>query len=395
MRKKRLFMGLGAVIIVLLVVLGYLLGHREKVKTAEVQRESLVIAVRGEGLVRSRDAAGVYAAVAGKVERVAVAPGDKVKKNDILAVYDLSSFTAEVDRCRAELEAARAELASRRAESEAAVAAARLQLERSRDYFAKIEKLYVQGAATQEELAGARQVRDLAVQELRRAGAAQQGVEALEARVEAARAALALAEDQLRLAVVRAPRDGVVLEKPVEEGMVVSPGTHLFTVGDPSDLEIEAEFSPGEAGGIQPGQEARVYHLAGGPAVATGRVTRVNPTGKTSVSTLGVKETKAVVKIALDEIKGHLQPGYEVNVTVIVKKTPPVKAIPESAVFARDGKLHVYTVSRGRARLETIKAGYTAGGLVEVREGLSAGDLVIINPNDRLRDGMPVRIITD
>ncbi|MBO8129022.1 MAG: efflux RND transporter periplasmic adaptor subunit [Peptococcaceae bacterium] len=392
MQRKRLFLGVGILVAVVLVVSVYLYGYKEKVVTAEAQKRELVMTVRGEGVVRARDAAVLYAAVAGKLERVAVEAGDRVKKDDILAVYDLSPFSAEVDRCRAELDAAEAELASRRKESDAAVAAARLELQRSQDYLSKMEKLYQQNAVSQEELARARQARDLALQEVRRAEALQQGVKAMEARVEAARAALDLAEDRLRQATVKARRDGVVLAVPVEKGMVVSPGAHLFTVGDPTKLEIEAEFSPSEAGGIRTGQEVRVYHLAGGPVVATGRVTEVNPTGRTSVSTLGVKETKAVAKIVLDEIRGHLKPGYEVNVD-IVTQTPQVLVIPESAVFTRDDEPHVYIVVQGHARLRAIKTGRAAGGYIEVEDGLSAGDRVVIEPGERLRDGVAVKIV--
>jgi HlyD family secretion protein len=191
---------------------------------------------------------------------------------------------------------------------------------------------------------------------------------------------------------VRAPIDGRVLRVIAESEQVVLPGAGLIDIGDPGDLEIVVEFLSRDAVRIKPGQIARIESW-GGDKVLEAKVRRIEPTGFTKVSALGIEEQR--VKVILDFTEppqewqelGH---GYRVISRVVVWHADDVLTVPLGALFREGDNWAVFIVQGGRSQRRTVKIGERNLHAARVIEGLKAGDQVVLHPSDRVHDGARV-----
>jgi HlyD family secretion protein len=188
------------------------------------------------------------------------------------------------------------------------------------------------------------------------------------------------------------PIDGVVLRRLQESETVVSTGQPLIEIGNLDNLEIVADFLSSAAVAIRPGQAA-VIEQWGGPHPLNGRVRLIEPSGFTKISALGVEEQRVNVVIDFADPRGKwksIGDGYRVEVRVIVWSKDDVVKIPTSSLFRHETKWAVYRVENGKAVLQVVDVGERNGLEAEVRNGLSAGDRIVVYPSDALRDGVDV-----
>jgi HlyD family secretion protein len=195
------------------------------------------------------DQSDAAAMLAGRVVEVRVQEGDTVRAGDTLAVLTQASLPAAVEERRARLAAARAQLADLRRGSrapeldraEAELAAAQAEVERTAQDLDRAEKLAPGGVIAAQELDHARTAAESAARrrdaaraalELAREGTRTDQIRAAEAEVQSAEAQLKGARADLGELAVLAAVDGVVLERHVDPGEVVSAGTPLVTVGE-------------------------------------------------------------------------------------------------------------------------------------------------------------------
>lgn len=366
------------------------------VDMAQVTRGPLEVTVGDDGRTRIIDVYTVSAPVSGTVQRAPGSVGDRVEAGRTAVAMIRPAAPAFLDaRSRREAEAAlaAAEAAVRLAEAQAAEARAELDLARSEQR--RVEELARRNVVSErifeEANAGVRRAEA-------RLDIAAATLEMRQREMDSARARLigpetgAGAENGDCCVVVTAPVDGEILTIHHESEAVVAAGTPLVEIGDPAALEVVAELLSADAVRVAQGAEARVEGWGGPPLAA--RVRRIEPSGFTKVSTLGIEEQRVRVILDLPGPAGErpgLGHGYRVVVAIVVERHDDVPLVPLGALFRQGADWAVFTVGAdGRAALRRVELGARDARSALVSAGLAEGERVILHPSDRVADGVAV-----
>jgi len=166
------------------------------------------------------------------------------------------------------------------------------------------------------------------------------------------------------------PVDGLVTEVAVREGMTVSPGMTLFRLADLSQVWVIAEVPEGQARAIEPGLAVKVSPT-GAPEPLVGKVDTVLPDVNPATRTIKVR-------IVLPNKGRHLLPGMFVTVRFDSGDRKEALMIPLESVI-RTGQRSIVMVDAGKAGFVAteVKTGREAAGMVEVLDGLKAGQKVV------------------
>jgi HlyD family secretion protein len=173
---------------------------------------------------------------------------------------------------------------------------------------------------------------------------------------------------------------------------VVPAGEALLEIGDPRHLEIVADLLSSDAVRAKPGAAVLIEQW-GGEEALSGRIRRVEPSGFTKVSALGVEEQRVnlVIDFGDAEAAWHaLGDGYRVEVRVVVWQEQNVVKVPLGALFRRGDEWAVFVSAGGRARLRTVNIGPRNAAEAQVLDGLAEGEEVVLYPPDMLEDGARV-----
>ncbi|MCU0760608.1 MAG: efflux RND transporter periplasmic adaptor subunit [Steroidobacteraceae bacterium] len=344
------------------------------VETAVVDRGTLRVEIVDEGRTRYHDVYVVSAPVAGRVLRVDVDPGDEVKAGATLAQMTPTAagfLDPRSDReARAAVEAASAALRAAQARADLA------------------EREYARTARLRED----RLVADAALDQARTQLDADRAALA-SARAEVERARSALLQPAARgggTVAVRAPATGVVLRVPQESEAVVPAGAPLVEIGDPSRIEVVAEFLSQDAVKMQLGAAATIEGWGGPPLAA--RVERIEPLARTKISALGVEEqrTNVILEFVEPAEARRLGHDYRVDARVVVEEIADAVRVPLGALFRDGGDWAAFKVEDGRATLAPVQAGPADDAYRVVRGGLAPGDRVIVYPGSGIADGARV-----
>src|SRR5665213_888077 len=179
-----------------------------------------------------------------------------------------------------------------------------------------------------------------------------------------------------RALTLRAPADGIVLQKTAVEGMRFMPGDPLYRIADLSSVWLIADVFEQDIGALRSGQLAKITVNAYPDATFTGKVDFVYPTVSQDTRT-------GKVRIVVANPDLRLKTGMYANVVLDVSVADhPVVAVPESAVID-SGTRQTVLVARGEGTFEPreVKLGAHADGYYEVREGLAAGERVVVSAN--------------
>lgn len=392
MAKTRLGVRVGVAV----VVVGGLLAvafwpSTVPVDVAAVTRGPLVVTVDAEGTTRVRDRYVVSAPVAGRVLRISLEPGDRVERGQLVA--RIQPETPPLLDARA------------RAEAQAAVDSARASLGRAQAEEQRAKAALAQVRQDVERLRGLVQKQVAAPQELDTREADEKiAQESLNGAVFAARAAaseLARAEARLnpvgsatgRVTAVTAPVAGVVLKRLRESESVVPAGDPLLEIGDPRQLEIVADLLSTDAVRVQPGARALIEDWGGGRTLDA-RARRVDPSGFTKISALGVEEQRVnVILDFTDPVSAWSALGdrYRVQVRIVVWESANVLRVPTAALFREGSAWNVYVVDNGRAKRTPVVIGHQTGQEAEVTSGLTEGATVVVHPGDAVSNGSRIR----
>ena len=400
-RTRVLALAVGVAILALLV--WAFLPKPVPVDFASVERGALAVTVDEEGETRVRDRYAMSAPVAGRVLRIELEPGDPVAAGEVLARFLPSDPILLDARSRAEagarVRAAEAGLGRARAERQRAEA----ELELARSELARSESLAEQGIASREQLDAAATAATTR-EEIQRAArfaesAAAHELELARARLyqtvpssSSARGNPAAAEP----VVLSSPIAGVVLRRLRESEAVVPAGEPLVEVGDPADLEIVSDLLSSDAVKVGAGDPVWIEQWGGGEAL-NGRVRRIEPSGFTKISALGVEEQRVNVVIDFADPRAAweaLGDGYRVEVRIVIWQGDDVVKVPASSLFRHGGGAGVgpgwavFKAEGGRARLTPVEVGRRNGLEAQILSGLAPGDRVILHPSDKVADGV-------
>jgi HlyD family secretion protein len=197
-----------------------------------------------------------------------------------------------------------------------------------------------------------------------------------------------------RAVAVAAPEDGVVLRRLRESESFVPAGEPLVEIGDPARLEIVVDLLSTDATRIREGARATVQLQTGAEAQFDATVRRIEPSGFTKVSALGVEEQRVNVVLDLADQASEdtvLGDAYRVEVRIVVWEAPDVLKMPMSALFRAGDQWAVYEVRDGVAQRTIVELGQQTGREAEVLVGLDEHARVIVHPGDAVRDGTRVK----
>lgn len=300
------------------------------VQTGEATRGPAVQAVYATGVVEPVNWAKVTPLVRGRIATMCSCEGDRVAAGDELARLDDREARAQI----AELEARARFLAA--------------DVER---YRALVDRRVVSAQVFERTESEYRQVR----------------------------AAIAAARERLGHLVLRAPLDGVVLRKDGEVGEVAEQGDVLFWIGQPSPLWIVAEVDEEDIPLVAAGQRTLIRADAFAGQTLEGTVARITPKGDPVNKNYRVRMTLP------DDTP--LLIGMTTELNIVVRRVEDAVLAPLDAV--RDGV--VWVVADGRASRRAVATGIRGETAIQVTDGLSAGERVILSPPAGLADGARVR----
>lgn len=374
------------------------------VRTAKAQRITLHPSIDLVGMLVAipERTAMITARIDGQIRQVAVVEGDVVKSGQILVQLDSRQAKAEVKRAEGvvgqqqaifdrlkhgyllqEIEIARQAARKAKAELEAlrvrVEAAANL---RENSEISDVEFVGLQSALHSAEAdyasAGARLA-------LLQAGPRPEEIAEAESQLAIAQADLARARLSLAFCDTRSPIDGVVTRLSALQGMNVVPADQLAIVVDLSQLFVRLRVPSRYLPSVKPGAEVEVRVTSFEGETVTGRIARLG--GEADPNT-GDVDAFAV----LPNSSGYLRPGLGCRARVWLPRIEHALAVAVSAVADRDGTFVVSVVRDNKAHEVEVSVGVETRMYVQITDGLSAGDVVIVEGGYGLPDGCPVRI---
>lgn len=363
----------------------------QPVDAVKAARGPLEVSIDEEGETRVRDRYVISSPLAARILRIELEPGDPVRAGETVAtlrpVDPVLLDARAASEAAARVRAAEAAVATSKAQDDQAAAEVRY----ADTELARVAKLHQEAIVSKEQLDEAT-LRAETRREARRA--AEFGVRTAQHELELARAALRPGGEGAAPLEIRSPIDGVVLRRLRESEAVVTPGTGLLELGAPGQIEIVSDLLSTDAVKVKPGTRVRIEQW-GGEHPLEGRVRRVEPSGYTKISALGVEEQRVDVVIDLDSPREQwagLGDGYRVEVRILVWEKADVLKVPASALFRRGDDWAVFVISGGSARERVLQIGQRNGLEAEVLGGLEAGEEVVIHPGDQIHDGVEVEL---
>lgn len=360
-----------------------------EVRVAAAVEERLPRTVVVTGTLAADEEVAVGFKLAGRVREIAVDLGTPVRKGQLLARLDPTDFRLRVEQAGAALRQVRAQLGldpegeDERVDPEATalVREARAVLDEARLSRERMEQLWERDLVARAELDAARS--RLLVAEGRYQAAVEE-IRNRQARLAERRLELSLARQQLADADLHAPIDGAVQERRASVGEFLDAGAAVVRLVRTHPLRLRVAVPERDAPGVRAGQTVRV-RVEGDPVQHTGRVARLSPAFQDQSRTL-------VVEAEVPNPRGRIRPGSFARAEIVIGADRPSLLVPASAVVSFAGIEGVIGVKDGLAVEIRIRTGRRADDRVEILEGLSAGDRVVVEPGN-LAAGHPVAVI--
>lgn len=364
-----------------------------EVETGVVHQGPLTVYVSEEGKTRIRNRHIVAAPVAGSMQRVTLKAGDAVKAGETVLTRIEPTLSPLLDaRARSQAQARVDAATATRSRANEAIEMSRTGLKYAQANWDRIKNNTDKGTVSDTDRDTFEREAEMKSREVRSAEFALQVADFELVQAKAALQQIDKPSAGGAFIEVRAPVSGVVLRVLQESATIVAPGAPILEVGDPTDLEIEAEILSRDAVTIKPGALVTVEQW-GGDEPAKARVRRVEPAAFTKVSALGVEEQRVLVLSDFTEQTPALKAlgdRYRVEVRVAVWHSDDTLLVPAGALFREGSEWKTFVFDAGSAKAVVVKAGRTDGKLTQVLAGLKKGDEVLMHPPDTVRDGTSV-----
>lgn len=296
------------------------------VTAAVPSRGPAVEAVYGSGIVEPEVMVAIGPKVSGRLQELAVDEGDAVRKDAVLARLDGRDLAATVAEWESRVRFGEAE-------------------------FRRIEALSRRRLAAATDL-------DRARNELATASAARDRV-----------------REQLADMTLRAPDDGVILRREGEIGQLQRPGDTLFWFSCCGGLRVSAEIDEEDIPSVQPGQRVLIAADAFPERVFDGTVSEITPKGDPVARSFRVR-----IALPADT---PLRVGMTADCNIIVAERADALLVPATAIAGDK----LWVIRDGRLAEQAVTLGAGRDGLVEIRAGLAADDMVVSHFRAGLRPG--------
>jgi len=322
------------------------------VRTAAVETRDIDETLALSGTLRPRAQVELVAEVQARLLRVVKDEGARVAAGELLALLDATDYRLSNDRAKAALAVAEANRSHALAERERA------------------DNLLKTGGITAKDNLSA-----------------QVALQVAEAQVAQVKAETAIAAQQLSRTEIRAPFAGRIAKRHADPGTMLSNGSKLFTFVDDSVLEFRAPVPSVEFGKARVGALVEVHVDALAGRAVKGRLARIAPL---------VDERSRSFEVTV-EVPGDaaLVGGLFARATVAVGRVPGALVVPPQALqrdTAEASVAQAFVVKNGKAERRSVTLGVETPDKVQVRDGLAAGDQVVLDPPAALASGAPVEL---
>ncbi len=381
-RKKRIVLFVLSILIVAVLGFLYIKGvftppiQVQIATVTQVYPSQTLTVLNASGYVVPQRKSALASKVTGRLIWLGVEEGNRVKKDQIVARLESQDVMAARDQAEANVNAARFNLEQAKAELREST----LHLERNK---ALLTKGYV-----------ARSVYDSALARYEKAVAA---VEAAEATLKASLAGLEGANIALEYTSIRAPFDAVVLTKNADVGDIVTPigaaanaKSAVITIADMNSLQVEADVSESNLNKIKVGQPCEVQLDALPGERFRGAIHMIVPTADRTKATV-------MVKVRFVDKDSRVLPEMSAKVAFLSRPARPEEqkprvAINQSSIVNKKGKEKVFLVKENKVVETPVSLGVKIGDMVEVLDGIKVGDQIVLNPPERLRNGLKIKV---
>ncbi|WP_244140279.1 efflux RND transporter periplasmic adaptor subunit [Caballeronia sp. BCC1704] len=379
-RRRRNWLGYAGVLFLVLALIGAALrlAGPQTVETTTVTSvypsQSYTI-LNATGYVVPQRKAAVASKAQGRVEWLGVLEGTPVKEGQVIARLESADVAAALAQAQAQVKVAQANLQLQRAELENASA----NLKRSL-------VLAPHGAISASQYDADRS----------RFDKAKASINSEQAAIQSAQANARAAQVAVDQTVIRAPFDGVVIEKHANVGDNITPFSSasdskgaVVTIADMKTLEVEADVAESNIGHIAVDQPCEIQLDALPDTRFAGRVSRIVPTVDRSKATV-------LVKVRFVERDERVLPDMSAKVAFLSRPVPAaqkkaVVAVQPAAVVTREGRTVVYRVENDKVREVPVATGERIGDLVAVSD-VKPGDTLVLAPGDKIKNGASVTV---
>ena len=361
MKNKKVWMGVGAVVLIALVIWMMSGGKKEQkaeFETAKVEKQNISTSITATGTIEPVTSVTVGTQVSGIVSKLYVDYNSVVRKGQVIAELDKTNLISELNRAKADLSSAQSSLNYETAN------------------YSRYKTLFDKGLVSADEFENAK----LSYERARQT-------------VNSSRESVQKAQTNLGYATITSPIDGVVLSKSVEEGQTVAASFNtpeLFTIAqDLTDMRVIADIDEADIGGVKEGQRVTFTVDAFPDDKFEGQVTQVRQQATTESN---VVTYEVVISAPNKDLK--LKPGLTANVTIYTLEkndvlAAPAKAlrfVPNEALLSKgqtiediEAPAKVWTLEGNTFKAHAVQTGTTNGMLTEIISGISAGTEVLVD----------------
>ncbi len=342
--------------------------RRLTVEVARADRQMFRRRVEYPASVAANRQVTLVAKLPGEVQRVAVIEGDRVRRGQALLELDPRDFRIALQQAEAQ-----------RAVAQAGVEMARANLGNLEQSWRRVSALYEQHAVSESEY-------DKVDAGYKAAAAQFQGAQA---QLLTAAAAVEVAQRNLDYTVVRAPFDGVIGTRLVDEGTrtASAPPTALLVVVDDAQVKLVGGIPERDIASVRPGAAAQVFVDALSAAAIPAAVDRVEPLVDTRTRT-------ATVRVVVANQDRRLQVGMSARVA-IEQSGYEAPALPDDAITRDElepSRGTVVVVADGRVHRQEVQLGERDGSVVSILSGLAGGETVVRGNQAQLKEGQSVAV---
>ena len=307
------------------------------VKAAPATHATLNVEVTAVGTLRADETVMVRPEIAGRVETIHFREGQKVRQGETLVTLDQEEYQAQL-----------------------ASSAAQLALEQS----------------------SYRRLQDMDRQQL----ASQQNLDEAKAKLDTARAQQELNRVRLSKTVIRAPFDGMIGLRKISPGAYVKPGDDIVALESLGAMKLDFRVPETYLARLAVDQRLAARVDAYPEQSFEGTIYAIEPA-------LDEETRTVLLRARLPNPHNQLRPGLFARVSLILERRENALVVPEQAIVPVGQTTFVYRVADGKAVMTPVKLGLRRPGLVEILEGLSAGDQVVTDGQLKIRDGAAVQVL--
>jgi len=349
------------------------------VELALVKRGEIAAFLSSTANLRALREVVVSTQAEGIVEKVLAEEGDFVKEGQVLCSLDDTQVKIKLQLAQEKLAQAKLQMDKALIRQQKALA----QIGHTQAEFERYEKARKEGLVSDKEVATYRYKLEELTHDER---AAVSENKEFQHKVGELEAEIAQSKLDLSRTEVRAPFAGFVTTRTVNVGQRLKPMDNLFNLGAFSPLFADVHLSERDTRAVRPGQPATVRLGSDDTAFLQGRVERISPIVDQASGT--VKVTVAI------NPKPGFRPGAFVRVEIRTDSKPDAVVIPKRALIEEDGQNYVFIAQNDTAKRAKVELGYQREGVVEIRNGVSPGQSVVVAGQGALKEGGKIKVLS-